>query len=92
MFLKEKPGKHEYEESEFDRDEIGYGPEGTKRETILRRFDKKYRKMISRIHNHEADPLRELGPGVATYHQLLCLLLVLFLMLALLHYPVLQIY
>ena len=41
MFLKEKPGKHEYEEREFDRDEIGYGPEGTKREPILTRFDKK---------------------------------------------------
>lgn len=91
-FLAEKPGIHDLAESEFDREEVGYGPEGTKRETILRKFDKKYRKLISRVHNHESDPLRELGPGIATYHQMLCLLMALFVMLALLHYPVLKIY
>lgn len=40
----------------------------TKRVALLKEFDKKYRKVIKRIHNKEEDPLRELGPGISTYH------------------------
>jgi hypothetical protein len=36
------------------------------------------------------DPLRELGPGISTYHQLLVMLFALFTILSLLHIPVLR--
>ena len=48
--------------------------------------------MIKKLHNTESDPLRELGPGISTYHQFLLLLMTLFMMLTLLHVPVMQVY
>lgn len=36
------------------------------------------------------DPLRELGPGISTYHQLLVMLFALFAVLAFLHIPVIK--
>jgi hypothetical protein len=64
----------------------------TKRLEILKQNDRKYKKVIKKIHNKDTDPLRELGPGISTYHQLLLLLMTLFMMLTLLHVPVMQIY
>ena len=51
-----------------------------------------FKKVIKKIHNKDEDPLRELGPGISTYHQLLLLLFVLFLMLSLIHIPVMGLY
>jgi hypothetical protein len=64
----------------------------TRRIALLKEFDRKYKKVIKGIHNQEEDPLRELGPGISTYHQLLMLLFLLFLMLTLIHIPVMNMY
>ena len=52
-------------------------------------MDKKYAKLIKKLHDAESDPLRQLGPGISTYHQFLLLLFALFFVLTLLHIPVL---
>lgn len=57
---------------------------------MLKTFDKKYQKIIKKI--HDEDPLRELGPGIVTYHQLLVLMMALFFVLMLLHIPVYHTY
>ena len=38
------------------------------------------------------EPLKELGPGISTYHSLLVVLIFVFLVLSLLHIPVLRTY
>lgn len=49
------------------------------------------KKIFQKIQASE-DPLRELGPGISTYHQLLIKLFILFLLLLLIHLPVMNIF
>ena len=62
----------------------------TRKESLIKTFDRKYEKILKKI--HDEDPLKELGPGIVTYHQLLMLMMALFFVLTLLHIPVYHIY
>ena len=64
----------------------------TRRKIRLKSFDKKFKQIIKKIHDDDADPLRELGPGITSYHQLLIMLFVLFFFLTILHVPISNIY
>ena len=55
---------------------------------MLKAFDRKFKQVINKLHKEDGDPLRELGPGISTYHQLLLLLVILFFFLTVLHIPV----
>lgn len=57
--------------------------------TIKSRLVKNSEKVLSKIHSSD-DPLRELGPGISTYHQLLVMLFVLFFVLACMHIPIIN--
>ena len=57
--------------------------------TIKSRLVKNSEKVLQNIHASD-DPLKELGPGISTYHQLLIMLFALFLVLTLMHIPVIQ--
>ena len=60
-FLGKDPAKDQISPRKLN-DEI------TKRLEILKQNDRKYKKVIKKLHNTESDPLRELGPGISTYH------------------------
>jgi hypothetical protein len=62
-FLKKDPAK-----SQIHDREKNMHTELTKRLEILKANDRKYKKVINKIHNSDSDPLRELGPGISTYH------------------------
>lgn len=49
----------------------------------------KSRRLFERLHGSE-DPLKELGSGISTYHQLLITLFCLFLVLCIMHAPVIE--
>ena len=75
-----------------DGSTVAYDSNRTRRLNTLKEFDRKYARLIKKIHNTDVDPLRQLGPGISTYHQLLLMLFVLFFILTVLHIPVLQLY
>lgn len=57
--------------------------------TIKSRLVKNSEKVIAKLHGSD-DPLRELGPGISTYHQLLTMLFILFLILTCMHVPIMR--
>lgn len=59
----------------------------TLRNKYVEGITKNSQNVLKKIHSSD-DPLRELGPGISTYHQLLIMLFGLFSVLALLHIPV----
>lgn len=63
----------------------------TLKNRYLSSFAKQSNKILYRIHSSD-DPMKELGPGISTYHQLLVTLFCLFLILSLLHIPVIRIF
>lgn len=63
----------------------------TLKNKYLHSFAKQSNKVLYRIHSSD-DPMKELGPGISAYHQMLVTLFVLFLILFVFHLPVMSIY
>lgn len=63
----------------------------TLKNKYLQNIAKQSNKVLYRIHSSD-DPMKELGPGISAYHQLLVTLFVLFFILFILHLPVMGIY
>ena len=57
--------------------------------TIKSKLVKNSEKVLKNIHSSD-DPLKELGPGISTYHQLLVMLFALFFVLTILHIPLIN--
>ena len=57
----------------------------------LRTLAKSSQKVLTNIHSSD-DPIKELGPGVSSYHQLLTVLFCLFLILSILNVPLINKY
>ena len=45
--------------------------------------------LLEKLHS-SSDPIKELGSGIVTYHQLLLSLILLFLVLSIIHIPVMK--
>ena len=58
---------------------------------IFKKFNNNTRKFMKRLQNSD-DPIKELGPGISTFHSLMTLLFLLFIILGCIHIPVLQIF
>ena len=56
---------------------------------LLAKMNYKSQKFASKIHS-SADPIKELGIGISTYHQLLIMLFCLFFLICLMHIPVIR--
>lgn len=52
----------------------------------LKKFARNSKNALNKIHSSD-DPLKELGPGISSYHQLLVMLFGLFVVLTLIHIP-----
>ena len=61
----------------------------TYKSKLVRNFMKNGKRFFNRMQSSD-EPMRELGPGISSYHQLLLLLTLLFVVLSLLHIPVLS--
>jgi len=55
---------------------------------IFKKFNNNTRKFMKRLQNSD-DPIKELGPGISTFHSLMTLLFLLFIILGCIHIPVL---
>jgi len=55
---------------------------------VFKKFNNNTRKFMKRLQNSD-DPIKELGPGISTFHSLMMLLFLLFVILGCIHIPVL---
>lgn len=55
----------------------------------MKRIEHNSHLLLEKLHT-SSDPIKELGSGISTYHQLLLSLFILFLILSIIHIPVIQ--